>query len=470
MQPLKDELQNLEMRRISSNPSDEQLPPEDICPHCNGMGLVTRDVPVNHPDFGKAFPCVCQTEKMDQRRENRLRKISNMDAYARFRFDNFHINIHDFPPNQMKPLTDAQESNLVSSFEIASEFAQQLEGWILFHGAYGCGKTHLAAAIGNYQLHRGHEVIFVTVPDLLDHLRATYAPSSDVTYDELFEKVRNTRMLILDDLGTESPTPWAVEKLYQLLNHRYTLRLPTVITTNHRAEDIDGRIRSRIFDDQITRIVNMSLPDFRLGGAKQLLDAESTMLSNLRLYNEMTFQTFMRRSGLTRDQDQSLHQGYQSALNFAQNPMHRWLILYGEHGCGKTHLAAAIANHRLNDGYPVFLVTVADLLDHLRAAFGEKADGGPSLDQRFQEIRSAPLLILDDFNPKTGSTWAQEKLFQIIDYRHLARLSTVITVANDTLKNLPSRFLSRFQDTSICTFIEITAPAYQGGISARSRR
>ena len=46
-------------------------------------------------------------------------------------------------------------------------------------GGYGCGKTHLAAAIANFRLALGHPVLFVVVPDLLDHLRATYAPNSD---------------------------------------------------------------------------------------------------------------------------------------------------------------------------------------------------------------------------------------------------------------------------------------------------
>jgi len=81
-------------------------------------------------------------------------------------------------------------------------------------GTYGCGKTHLAAAIGNFRDAMGEEVIFQVVPDLLDHLRATFSPNSSISYDSLFEQVRSTRLLILDDLGTQSATPWAKEKLF----------------------------------------------------------------------------------------------------------------------------------------------------------------------------------------------------------------------------------------------------------------
>ena len=90
--------------------------------------------------------------------------------------------------------------------------------------------------------------MFVVVPDLLDHLRATFNPSSGTSYDRLFDEVRSSPLLILDDLGTQSATPWAREKLYQLFNYRYVAELPTVITTSAKLEDIDPRIQSRMLD------------------------------------------------------------------------------------------------------------------------------------------------------------------------------------------------------------------------------
>ena len=54
-------------------------------------------------------------------------------------------------------------------------------------------------------------------------------------------------MLILDDLGAQASTAWAEEKLYQLFNHRYNARLPTIITM---AKDVDlkPRLKSLILD------------------------------------------------------------------------------------------------------------------------------------------------------------------------------------------------------------------------------
>jgi DNA replication protein DnaC len=129
-------------------------------------------------------------------------------------------------------------------------------------GGYGCGKTHLAAAIGNYRKALGEEPIFVVVPDLLDHLRAAFNPNSPVSYDRRFEEVRTAPLLILDDLGTQSATPWAREKLYQILNYRYNARLPTVITTAQSLKEIDERVRSRMLDKRLCTIYAITAPAY----------------------------------------------------------------------------------------------------------------------------------------------------------------------------------------------------------------
>ena len=88
-------------------------------------------------------------------------------------------------------------------------------------------------------------------------------PEQRSSYDHLFEQVRNARLLILDDLGTQSATPWAKEKLFQILNYRYEARLPTVITTSSSLDEIDARIRSRMLDVQRCSIYAILAPSFR---------------------------------------------------------------------------------------------------------------------------------------------------------------------------------------------------------------
>src|SRR5690606_17410910 len=66
-----------------------------------------------------------------------------------------------------------------------------------------------------------------------------------------FAEIKSAQLLVLDDLGTESATPWAREKLYQLFNYRYNTRLPTIITTSHGLEELDPRLVSRMRDRRI---------------------------------------------------------------------------------------------------------------------------------------------------------------------------------------------------------------------------
>jgi DNA replication protein DnaC len=156
-----------------------------------------------------------------------------------------------------------QKSGLRGAFDAAQSFADRPAGWLVLQGTYGCGKTHLAAAIANARGATNQPATFVSVPDLLDHLRSTYAPESRVTYDELFETVRTSPLLILDDLGTQSTTAWAEEKLYQLFNYRYNARLATVVTTNLTIDDLDPRLASRLSDQSLSQIVEVFAPDYR---------------------------------------------------------------------------------------------------------------------------------------------------------------------------------------------------------------
>jgi DNA replication protein DnaC len=157
----------------------------------------------------------------------------------------------------------------------AQQFAGSPDNWLVFLGVHGCGKTHLAAAIANYQLRAGRSVFFAVVPDLLDHLRSTFSPESKVTYDELFEKVKSSPLLILDDLGTESSTPWAQEKLYQILNYRYNSRLPTVITVAGFLEGIEGRLASRLQDPKLSNVIPIFAPDYRSQMSQSAEDARN---------------------------------------------------------------------------------------------------------------------------------------------------------------------------------------------------
>ncbi len=435
---------------MRSAPSD--LPGRADCTLCQGLGYVRLDVPVSHPDFGKLFPCTCRMSDLQERRAQTLRSFSNLDDLARFTFETFAPEGHGLSPEK--------QSNLRMAYDLARDYARRPEGWLLLRGGYGCGKTHLAAAVANAAIAQGLPVIFVTVPDLLDHLRAAYAPTSTQPYDERFEQVRNAPLLILDDLGTEHATAWALEKLFQLLNYRYLSRLPTVITTNHELEAMDPRLRSRFGDPDLVQIVAILAPDFRGSGQ----DRDQSDLNALPLYREMTFETFdLRRHELERETADNLARAFKRAQSYAAEP-EGWLAIIGTYGCGKTHLAAAIANARSRQGHHVLFIVVPDLLDYLRASFNPNSP--VTYDKRFQEVRHAPFLVLDDLGTESATPWAQEKLFQLLNARYVARRPTIITTTREA-EDFDPKLCTRLLDADRCEIFAILAPAYRGRKTSR---
>ena len=172
----------------------------------------------------------------------------------------------NFDPAGGTGATRRDRELLANAVASAQTFAVFPEGWLLFTGPRGSGKTHLAVAIAGESLRQGRQVFFAFVPTLLDHLRTTYSPDSSVGFDELFEQLNTVALLILDDLGAENSTPWAEEKLYQIVVHRHEARLPTVITTASDIEALEEakpRISSRLVDSMVVDWVPITAPNYR---------------------------------------------------------------------------------------------------------------------------------------------------------------------------------------------------------------
>ena len=235
---------------------DEAATRDAQCWVCDGAGYYKLAVPFGHPDFGVLFPCACRQAERAQQQHNDLLRLSNLAAFRDQTFATF----------------DQHIPGVQDAYAAAWNYAQALRGWLIVLGGYGVGKTHLAAAIANTALEAQRGVLLAVVPGLLDYLRATFAPTSDVTYDARFEQVRTVPLLILDDLGTKATTSWAREKLYQLINHRSQERLPTVITSNRALDELEPRLASRLADRRLSQVIVIQAQDYRCSSGRDKLE------------------------------------------------------------------------------------------------------------------------------------------------------------------------------------------------------
>ncbi len=446
MENLGDILKRMRENRSVNGDSAGHIPPEepveDACPICDGRLWLAVDAPVGHTDFGKVEPCQCQAESDLSERATRLRRYSNLGPLSRLTFGSA----------DPEGIAVDQESKRLYriAYEAALAYAEQPLGWLVMTGPHGSGKTHLAAAISNHCIEQGRPVFFVHVPDLLDDLRSTYSPMSELSYSELFEQVNEAPLLVLDGLGTQSPTPWAQEKLQQIFNRRANSELPTIVTTAAQMSDIDPYIASRMSRPTLSRVVEIRgdspTPTRSLGRIP------SEMLGR------MTFDTFdPRGNSASAEQGRSLAYALHSARAWAETP-DGWLTLFGDTGAGKTHLAVAIAGSRLAQGLPVFFAFVPELMDFLRFTFDPNSR--VAYDRVFDEVRNAPMLILDDLGVEYRSDWAYEKLYQIVVHRHNQRMPTVITTSLNVL-DTAGPIVSRIRDELSGMLIRVDAPDYR---------
>lgn len=119
-------------------------------------------------------------------------------------------------------------------------------------GPVGTGKTHLAAAIANRLLNHGTAVICMTMIDMLARIRDTYSHQSGTSESNVIGVYEDVPLLIIDDLGKESPTDWGIQMIFEIINARYERMLPIVITTNYDFDRLTERMVPRGSNDSIT--------------------------------------------------------------------------------------------------------------------------------------------------------------------------------------------------------------------------
>jgi len=129
-------------------------------------------------------------------------------------------------------------------------------------------------------LHRP-DFAFVNTPHLLTKIRAGFN-SKDLAWEDRPEQVLNEYkwrdVLVLDDMGRESPTDWAKSTMFELIDSRYTEGKTTIFTSNYDldglAERVSGAVADRMAEMCAGHIYNIKLGSYRLEKAKRAQEVE----------------------------------------------------------------------------------------------------------------------------------------------------------------------------------------------------
>lgn len=202
-------------------------------------------------------PCICkckveenkrkeeeEKKRQEMQRLERLKASSLMDAKLKAaRLDGYQV---DGDNQKIYNLA----GNYVKRFD---EMYEKRQG-LLFWGAVGTGKSYTAACIANELLDQMIPVVMTSFVKILQNIQGN--PDEE---ERIMAGLNVAKLLIIDDLGAERSTDYALEKVHNIIDSRYLSGKPLILTTNMTLKDMqeseDIRYR-RIYD----RIFEMCFP------------------------------------------------------------------------------------------------------------------------------------------------------------------------------------------------------------------
>lgn len=223
----------------------------DVCEFCNKK-IKENKVTILGKEMSFKIMCECIRTKLKnkdelEKKRCKLGKLSRLYKQSRLgkRFENSNF-------NRIK-ITEHNNKCVNSLKYFAENFkSMKNESFILFSHP-GTGKTLFVSAVVNYLISNMTTAIFVTVPDLLSQIRASYNKEYGYTENNILSGLLECDLLVLDDMGSEKGSDWASEKLFQIINSRYNNMKSIIFTTNCNNELLRNKVGNRIF----SRIMEM---------------------------------------------------------------------------------------------------------------------------------------------------------------------------------------------------------------------
>lgn len=239
----------LDRIQVQKEPGPEQYLGEDGLIYC-GKCHTPVQCRITFEGRERIMPCICKCQKEERERQEQRMKEEEQLLYVR------RLKATGIQERHLQDWTFASATD-TPSVQMAKRYT---ENWkkvkaenlgLLLWGDVGTGKSFLAACIANALLEKGVPVLMTNFSKILNQMGAMY---SDERY-RYIASFNRFSLLIIDDLGIERNTEYALEQVYAVVDERYKAGLPLIITTNltisqlRNPEDVaHARIYSRILE------------------------------------------------------------------------------------------------------------------------------------------------------------------------------------------------------------------------------
>ena len=245
---------------------------ECICEKCEGVYYRRLSITPSNLVDNERTPCECLRAELSGREH--VKAGVNVSAELEQLFGPWNLVKGDagYRLAKCKPETDEHKKLIINLNTYIQRFEQGVKG-ICFFGLAGRGKTHYATCVGNEIRDRGFTVLGIKSIDLLNRLKKCYASKDSEQELQVMKVLKNVDLLFIDDIGTEKPSGWVKEKLYEVIDYRFN-KNTTIFTTNFSGQDLADKLgqalASRIYGAGYQ--VSVSGRDRRMGNLEDFSD------------------------------------------------------------------------------------------------------------------------------------------------------------------------------------------------------